>query len=61
MSNNISSAKSRIADADIALETANLAKSKVIQQGGIAMVAQGNLYSKQVLALLDNLPIGAMK
>jgi flagellin len=49
---NTSSAKSRISDADYASETANLAKSIIIQQAAQAMLAQANQASRMVIALL---------
>jgi flagellin len=47
-----SAAKSRIMDADFAAETANLARSQVLQQAGTAMLAQANQQPSQVLSLL---------
>jgi flagellin len=47
-----SAARSRILDADFAAETANLAKSQVLQQAGTAMLAQANQLPSQVLTLL---------
>ena len=47
-----SAAKSRIADADFAVESANLAKSQVLQQAGTAMLAQANATGQSVLSLL---------
>ncbi len=49
---NILSARSRILDADFAQETANLTKAQIIQQAGIAVLAQANTLPQQVLALL---------
>ena len=45
-------ARSRIMDTDYAAETANLARSQILQQVGIAMLAQANQSPKDVLALL---------
>lgn len=45
-------AKSRIMDADYAMETANLARFQILQQAGTAMVAQANAIPQNVLALL---------
>jgi flagellin len=39
-------------DADFASETANLARSQILQQAGTAMVAQANQLPQQVLQLL---------
>ncbi len=49
---NISAAESRIRDADLAAESANLTKSQVLLQAGIAALAQANSAPQQVLALL---------
>ncbi|MBA3056298.1 MAG: flagellin, partial [Gammaproteobacteria bacterium] len=51
-SENLSSARSRIQDADFAAETANLSRAQVLQQAGTAMVAQANQLPQGVLALL---------
>ena len=50
---NLSSSRSRIMDADFAAETANLAKAQILQQSGIAMLAQANAIPQNVLALLQ--------
>lgn len=42
----------RIMDADFARETANLSRAQVMQQAGVAMVAQANALPQNVLALL---------
>ena len=39
-------------DADFAAETANLARSQILQQAGTAMVAQANALPQSVLSLL---------
>jgi len=52
-SENLSAANSRILDADFAAETANLAKSQVLQQAGISVLAQANARPQQVLSLLQ--------
>jgi len=49
---NQSSARSRIMDADFAVETANLSRAQILQQAGNTMVAQANQLPQQVLALL---------
>ena len=49
---NQSAARGRIMDADFASETANLARSQILQQAGTAMVAQANQLPQQVLQLL---------
>jgi len=51
-SENLAAAKSRILDADFASETANLSRSQVLQQAGVAILAQANALPNQVLALL---------
>ena len=50
---NQSSARSRIMDADFAVETANLSRAQILQQAGNAMVAQANQLPQQVLRLLQ--------
>jgi len=45
-------AKSRIEDADYAVEAANLARAQVLQQAGTAMLAQANASTQNVLSLL---------
>jgi flagellin len=49
---NLSASRSRIQDADFAMETANLSRSQILQQAGTAMVAQANQLPSGVLALL---------
>jgi len=49
---NVTAARSRIQDADFASETANMTRSSVLQQAGIAMLAQANALPNQVLTLL---------
>ncbi|MFT6733171.1 MAG: flagellin [Polaribacter sp.] len=50
---NVSAARSRIRDTDFASETANLAKSQVLQQAGLSILAQANASSQSVLSLLQ--------
>ena len=50
---NQSSARSRIVDADFAIETANLSRAQILQQAGNAMIAQANQLPQQVLRLLQ--------
>ena len=50
---NLSASNSRILDADFASETANLAKSQVLQQAGISVLAQANARPQQILSLLQ--------
>jgi flagellin len=49
---NLESANSRIADVDIASESANLARLNILQQAGTAMLAQANQSTQSVLRLL---------
>jgi flagellin len=51
-SENLTAAKSRIEDTDFSAETAELTRSQVLQQAGMAMLAQANALPNQVLALL---------
>ncbi|XOV88285.1 MAG: flagellin [Pseudomonadota bacterium] len=51
-SENLSAARSRIQDADFAMETANLTRSQILQQAGTAMLAQANSLPQNVLSLL---------
>jgi len=53
ISENISAARSRIVDADFAAETANLTKAQIMQQAGVAMLAQANTLPQAVLGLLQ--------
>ncbi|WP_127470459.1 flagellin [Thiomicrorhabdus aquaedulcis] len=50
---NINASKSRIMDADFAKESANLARTQVLQQAGMSMLSQANQQSQQVLSLLQ--------
>jgi flagellin len=49
----LTASRSRIQDADIAEETASLTRAQIIQQAGVAMVAQANSTSQLVLRLLN--------
>ena len=51
-SENLSASRSRIMDADFAMETSNLSRTQILQQAGTAMVAQANQIPQQVLQLL---------
>ena len=53
MSENASAARSRIMDADFAAETAQLAKTQILQQAGISVLAQANAQPQNILALLQ--------
>ena len=50
---NFSAARSRIQDTDFAAETANLTRAQVLQQAGVAMLAQANSLPQLVLSLLQ--------
>ena len=52
VSENTSSARSRIQDADFAKESANLARTQVLQQAGMSMLSQANQQSQNVMTLL---------
>ena len=52
ISMNLSAARSQIMDADVAQETSNMTKENILQQAGIAILAQANQQPSQVLALL---------
>ena len=49
---NLSAANSRIADVDVATESANYAKQQILVQSGTAMLAQANVLSQSALKLL---------
>jgi flagellin len=50
---NLSGARSRIRDADFAVETAELTRTQILQQAGTAMLAQANQVPQNVLSLLQ--------
>ena len=50
---NLSAANSRIRDADFAAESAELARTQVLQQAGLSVLAQANARPQQVLQLLQ--------
>lgn len=49
---NLQAARSRIRDTDFAAETANLTRAQILQQAGMAMLAQANQVPQTVLSLL---------
>ncbi|MBI4682655.1 MAG: flagellin FliC [Nitrospirae bacterium] len=49
---NLSAANSRIKDADFAIETANLTRSQIILQAGVAVLSQANTIPQYALQLL---------
>ena len=53
VSENLSAARSRIRDADFAQETSELTRTQILQQAGIAMLAQSNALPQNVLSLLQ--------
>lgn len=50
---NLSAARSRIQDADFAQESAELARTRVLQQAGLSVLAQANAKPQDVLQLLQ--------
>ena len=52
MTENIKSSISTIRDADFAAEMAEFTKNQILQQSGVAMLAQANQIPQQVLSLL---------
>ncbi|MDX1352552.1 MAG: flagellin, partial [Thiomicrorhabdus sp.] len=53
ISENISASRSSILDADFAKESADLARTQVLQQAGMSMLSQANQASQNVLQLLQ--------
>lgn len=49
---NLSASRSRIQDADFAQETASLTRGQILQQAGVAILAQANSLPNNVLSLL---------
>jgi flagellin len=49
---NLSAARSRILDADIAMETSNMTKQNILQQAGVSILAQANQAPQLALSLL---------
>ncbi len=49
---NLSAARSRVLDTDFAKETAELSRTQILQQAGIAILAQANAQPQLVLSLL---------
>ncbi len=50
---NATAARSRILDADFAMETANLSKNQILQQAATSILAQANTTPQQALTLLQ--------
>ena len=53
MATNLSLAKGRVEDADFAAESANLARTQVLQQASMSMLAQANASKQSILALFQ--------
>ena len=53
VSENLSAARSRILDADIAMETSSMTKSNILQQAGVSILAQANQTPQLALKLLQ--------
>ena len=51
-SESLTASRSRVQDTDYAMETASLTRSQILQQAGVAMVAQANSVPQMVLKLL---------
>lgn len=49
---NLTASESRIRDADLAQESANLAKYQILQQAGISVLSQSNSSAQSILSLL---------
>ncbi len=52
LTENLSAARSRIRDADFAQETAELTRAQIVQEAGVAILAQANASPQLALALL---------
>jgi len=50
--NNLSAARSRIEDADYAVEVSNMTRAQILQQAGTAVLAQANQVPQTMLSLL---------
>ncbi len=53
VSENLSAARSRIQDADIAMETSAMTKNNILQQAGVSILAQANQTPQLALSLLQ--------
>jgi flagellin len=49
---NLTAARSRIADTDVALESSELVRGNILQAAGISVLAQANQAPQQALKLL---------
>lgn len=54
VSENLSAARSRILDADIAMETSAMTKSNILQQAGVSILSQANQTPQLALSLLQS-------
>ncbi len=54
ISENLSAARSRILDADIAAETSAMTKQNILQQAGVSILSQANQQPQLALSLLGN-------
>ena len=52
MHENLSAANSRIKDADIAEESASMTRNQILQQAGVAVLAQANMLPQSALSLI---------
>ena len=50
---NLAAANSRIRDVDVALETSTMTSLQILQQAGVAILAQANMTSQLALNLLQ--------
>ncbi|WP_447555223.1 flagellin N-terminal helical domain-containing protein [Vreelandella sp. EE22] len=53
MNQNLTAARSRILDADYAVEVANMTRAQILQQAGTTVLAQANQVPQNVLSLLE--------
>ena len=53
VSENLSAARSRILDADIAMETSSMTKNNILQQAGVSILSQANQTPQLALSLLQ--------
>jgi len=53
ISQNLTSSKSAITDADFAQETANMSSAQILQQAGVSVLAQANQSQQIVTKLLQ--------
>jgi flagellin len=53
LKDNLSQARSRIIDVDVAEESANFAKQQILVQSGTAMLAQANIIPQSALRLIS--------